>query len=377
MSGIYLHIPFCRKKCHYCDFFKSTGLNQKPELLTAMKKELISRKLELEGEVIETIYFGGGTPSVLSAGELAELLKSISQNYQISAIAEITLEANPDDLMPEYLAELRRIGFNRLSIGIQSFSDPNLKLMNRRHDALQATQSVGSARAAGFQNISIDLIYGIPNQTAEDWEQNIQHAINLEVQHISAYHLTYHEGTVFHDQLTKGILKELPDELSIRQFELLTEMLKTAGFEQYEISNFCIPGNYSKHNSSYWKGSKYLGIGPSAHSFDRKTRRWNVSSVEDYLSGIGNDMVYYETEILTEQDRYNDYLITGLRTIWGISEAFIKEHFNEHVFNHFQLIKAKYLKAGYLIQTEDSLVLLQEGLLISDQIVADFMLVEY
>lgn len=376
MSGIYIHIPFCRKKCHYCDFFKSTNLGRKGQLLEGLRKELEIRNPELKDELVETIYFGGGTPSVLATAELDDLVKTIRQNYRISSDAEITLEANPDDLTPGFLSALRTVGFNRLSIGIQSFSDQNLQLMNRRHNALQAIRSVTSAQEAGFQNISIDLIYGIPNQTTAGWKEDIQQAINLDVQHISAYHLTFHEGTVFNDQLRSGQLKELPDEISIQQFEILTGMLKNAGFEHYEISNFCKPGWYSKHNTAYWKDSKYLGIGPSAHSFDQKSRRWNVSSIDLYLSGLEKDQSWFEQEILSEQDRYNDYVITGLRTIWGISESRIKTDFSSSYFKHFCAVKEKYLKTGALKQTMDSLTIGHESLFISDQIVADFMIVE-
>ncbi|HZL11122.1 MAG TPA: radical SAM family heme chaperone HemW [Prolixibacteraceae bacterium] len=376
MAGIYIHIPFCRKRCHYCDFFKSTDFSQKVRLLAGLKKELVSRASELTSEEINTIYLGGGTPSVLMIDELKELLDIIRQNYQVSPEAEITMEANPDDLSQAILSAIREIGFNRLSMGVQSFSEADLKLMNRRHGVMQAVQSVKWAKKAGFSNISIDLIYGLPNQNLEVWERNVRIAVELDVQHISAYNLTYHEGTVFYDQLKKGILKELPDELSLQQFELLIKILKEAGFEHYEISNFCKPGLYSQHNSSYWKNKKYLGIGPSAHSFDFQSRRWNVSSIPKYLQGLENGETYSETEILTEQDRYNDYLITSLRTIWGISEVFIQTEFPEKYFIQFQKIKEKYLQSGHLVSTPEIVTLSPEGLFISDQIMADFMVVE-
>ena len=376
MAGIYLHIPFCRKRCHYCDFFKSTDLSQKARLLEGLKKELESRSLELTSEEINTIYLGGGTPSVLLVDELKSLLDTIFLNYKVSSEAEITMEANPDDLSQAVLSFIREIGFNRLSMGIQSFSEQDLKLMNRRHGVMQAIQSVKWAKTAGFRNISIDLIYGLPNQTLEEWERNVQVAVQLDIQHISAYNLTYHEGTVFYDQLKKGILKELPDELSLQQFEILIRTLKDAGFEHYEISNFCKPGFYSKHNSSYWKNQKYLGVGPSAHSFDLVSRRWNVSSIGAYLDGIENSKPYSESEILTEQDRYNDYIITGLRTIWGVSEELIKSEFSAAYLDHFQKVSEKYLQSGKVIRTSEKVSLSPEGLFISDQIMADFMVVE-
>lgn len=376
MAGIYIHIPFCRKRCHYCDFFKSTDLSQKARLLEGLKKELQSRAPELVSEEINTIYFGGGTPSVLLIDELKDLLNIIYQNYQVAENAEITLEANPDDLSQAILSALKQIGFNRLSMGVQSFSEADLKLMNRRHGVMQAVQSVKWAKTAGFSNISIDLIYGLPKQTIEEWERNVRIAVELDVQHVSAYNLTYHEGTVFYEQLKKGILKELPDELSLQQFEMLVKILKEAGFEHYEISNFCKPGLYSQHNSSYWKSRKYLGIGPSAHSYDLASRRWNVSSISKYLEGLENDQPYFETEILTEQDRYNDFIITGLRTVWGISEEYIQATFSLEYFNHFLKMKAKYLQSGQLTCNSGTTSISPEGLFISDKIMADFMVVE-
>jgi oxygen-independent coproporphyrinogen III oxidase len=375
MAGIYLHIPFCRKRCHYCDFFKSTDFTQKSRILAGLNLELESRAPELASEVIDTIYLGGGTPSTLLPDELNDILNTIRRNFQVSPEAEITMEANPDDLNQANLTALRRIGYNRLSMGIQSFAESDLKLMNRRHGVMQAIQSVKWAKKAGFSNLSIDLIYGLPNQTLEEWERNVRIAVELDVQHVSAYNLTYHEGTVFYDQLKKGILKELPDELSFQQFESLISILKEAGFEHYEISNFCRNGLYSKHNSSYWKGKKYLGVGPSAHSYDLQSRRWNVSSISKYLHGLENGESYSETEILTEQDRYNDFIITGLRTIWGISEEFIKREYSSLYFAHFESIRDKYLRSGHIICTSGTVCLAPEGLFISDKIMADFMVV--
>lgn len=376
MAGIYLHIPFCRKRCHYCDFFKSTDLRPKTRIIEALKQELILRSGELDNDEVNTIYLGGGTPSVLVVGELKDLLQTIKSGFNVSPEAEITMEANPDDLSQAILSYLREVGYNRLSMGIQSFSEADLKLMNRRHGVFQAVQSVKWAKKAGFSNISIDLIYGLPNQNLAEWERNVETAIELDVQHISAYNLTYHEGTVFYDQLKQGILKELPDELSLQQFQLMIRRLKEAGFEHYEISNFCKPGFYSKHNSSYWKNEKYLGIGPSAHSFDLTSRRWNVSSIHEYLDGIENRKPYSESEILSVYDRYNDYIITGLRTIWGISEEFIKREFPEKFWIHFRQIKEKNIQTAHVISLPDKVCLSQDGLFISDKIMADFMVVE-
>lgn len=375
MAGIYIHIPFCRKRCHYCDFFKTTDFSQKFRILAALKKELESRAPELASEEINTIYLGGGTPSVLMIDELKSLLDTIREHYRVSPEAEITMEANPDDLSQATLTAIRQTGYNRLSMGVQSFAEADLKLMNRRHGVMQAIQSVKWAKKAGFTNLSIDLIYGLPNQTAEEWERNVRIAVELDVQHISAYSLTYHEGTVFYDQLKKGILNELPDELSLQQFDLLVNILKEAGFEQYEISNFCKPGFYSRHNSSYWKRKKYMGIGPSAHSYDLNTRRWNVSSTGKYLQGVENNENYSETEVLTGQDRYNDNIITGLRTIWGISEELIQTEFPAPYSLHFQKMCDKYEQAGQLIRSAGMVRISAEGLFLSDRIMADFMVV--
>jgi oxygen-independent coproporphyrinogen-3 oxidase len=344
--------------------------------LEGLKRELQSRAPELDSEVIHTIYFGGGTPSVLLIDELKDLISTINEHYQVAKDAEITLEANPDDLSQAILSALKQIGFNRLSMGVQSFSESDLQLMNRRHGVMQAIQSVKWAKKAGFSNISIDLIYGLPNQTIEEWERNVRIAVELDVEHISAYNLTYHEGTVFYDRLKKGLLKELPDELSLQQFEMMIQILKEAGFEHYEISNFCKPGLYSRHNTSYWKSQKYLGIGPSAHSYDLVSRRWNVSSISRYLDGLENDQSYFESEILSEQDKYNDCIITGLRTIWGISEDMIQSTFSPKYFTHFQKSKEAYLKSGHLVCTSGKVCINDAGLFISDKIMADFMVVE-
>ena len=375
MAGVYIHIPFCRKRCYYCDFFKSTDLSLKISLLDGLKRELELRSAELLSDEITTVYLGGGTPSVLSVDELKDLLINVQSNYQVCADSEITIEANPDDLSYEKLSALRQMGYNRLSMGIQSFAASDLKRMNRRHGVEEAIQSVKWAKEAGFDNISIDLIYGLPDQNQEEWEHNVRMAIELDVQHISAYNLTYHEGTVFYEQLKKGILNELSDELSIQQFELLIKLLKEDGFEHYEISNFCKPGYYSKHNSAYWKNKKYIGIGPSAHSFDLQTRRWNVSSIPDYLRGIESN-AYYELEVLSEQDQYNDYIITGLRTIWGVSEEYIQTQFSPGYYLHFRKIKQKYMQSGHMSITGSTVCLNDSGLFISDKIMADFMVVD-
>lgn len=376
MAGIYIHIPFCKTKCHYCDFYKTTDFGAKTDFVSALKKEIKWRKDELGSEKIASIYFGGGTPSVLKITEITEILALVSQCYELENDIEITLEANPDDLSSDFLEGVKTTTVNRLSIGTQSFHDHDLKSMNRRHNSHQAIHSIKAVRDSGIDNISIDLIYGLPDQTLKDWEDNIEKALQLDVQHISAYHLTYHEGTVFYKYLQAGKINELPDELSLKQFKVLIQQLKEAGFEQYEISNFARNGCYSKHNKAYWERKKYLGFGPSAHSFDHKTRRWNVSSLRKYLQAIDQQAVFWESEILSEQDQYNDYLITSLRTKWGISEAYLKQSFNEKYIRYFQAKAKKYLNSEHLRLKNGIYLLSEEGLFISDKIMEELFFIE-
>ena len=376
MAGIYIHIPFCKTKCHYCDFYKTTDFGAKTDFVSALKTEIEWRKNELEQEEIVSIYFGGGTPSVLKIEEIRGILDSINRFYQIAPDVEITLESNPDDLSETFLDGLKTTSINRLSIGTQSFHDHDLKSMNRRHNSQQAIHSIEAVKRAGIKNISIDLIYGLPNQTLADWEANIEKALSLDVQHISAYHLTYHEGTVFYDYLKTGKIKELPDELSLDQFKLLLDRLNKAGFEQYEISNFARNEQYSRHNKAYWERKKYLGFGPSAHSFDHKTRRWNVSSLRKYLQSIEEKSSFWETEILSEQDQYNDYMITSLRTKWGISEHFLKETFADKFVQYFRKEANKYLNSQHLRFENGVYKLSAEGLFISDKIMEELFYLE-
>lgn len=376
MAGIYIHIPFCKTKCHYCDFYKSTDFAARPDFLDALKQEMTQRRAELGSEPIETIYFGGGTPSVLKPTEVESVLTEIGKNYQVASGAEITLECNPDDLTDSFLSAIAASPVNRLSIGTQSFRDADLKQMNRRHNGAQAVNAVKAARQAGFSNISIDLIYGLPEQTLDDWNRNVQTAIGLHVQHISAYHLTYHEGTVFFDYLKTGKIKELPDELSFSQFELLKTELEKAGFEHYEISNFALPGLYSRHNRAYWQRKSYLGFGPSAHSFDLKTRRWNVSSLGAYLKAFEQQTPYWEFEVLTPQDMYNDYVITSLRTIWGIAEHDLRAGFEPRFLDHFRREVQPFIVGKQVIFDGSSYKLTTEGLFISDRIMEHLVFVD-
>ncbi len=376
MAGIYIHIPFCKTKCHYCDFYKTTDFGAKTDFVSALKQEIEWRKNELQQEEIASIYFGGGTPSVLKIEEISSILHHLSNCFSVADDVEITLEANPDDLIPEFLEGIKNTPVNRLSIGTQSFHDADLKSMNRRHNSQQALASIQAASDAGIKNISIDLIYGLPNQTLADWKDNVLKAVALDVQHISAYHLTYHEGTVFYEYLKTGKIKELPDELSFDQFKLLLSELKKAGFEQYEISNFARNQRYSRHNKAYWERKKYLGFGPSAHSFDHQSRRWNVSSLRKYLQAIDEKVPFWETEVLSPQDQYNDYMITSLRTKWGISLNYLQTNFASKYVSYFQHEAEKYLESKHLYLEDGIYRLSDEGLFISDKIMEELFYME-
>jgi len=368
MAGIYIHIPFCKTRCHYCDFYKSTDFGARNDFLSALKKEIIQRKDALNHAQIESIYFGGGTPSVLKVSEIESILQVIRSTFRLCPDPEITLESNPDDMTASFLHALTHTGVNRLSIGIQSFHDDELKLMNRRHDAAQARKCVQQALEAGFQNRSIDLIYGLPGQSLAKWKKNVEAAVDLGVSHISAYHLTYHEGTVFYDDLKSGKIREMTDELSISQFKWLRHQLMEAGYEPYEISNFARPGWYSRHNRAYWEQKSYLGFGPSAHSFDQRTRRWNVASLGRYLEAVESGGVFWEEEVLSRQDQYNDYMITSLRTIRGISREYLDAVFGAPYACYFRQEARPFIDAGYMLDDQGIYTLSEEGLFISDRI---------
>ena len=332
MSGIYLHIPFCKQACFYCDFHFSTSLKKKEELISCLIKELEIRKAALEHETIETIYFGGGTPSLLTVSELERLIKTIYVNYKVAENPEITLEANPDDLMSigaqsgAIFKEYKEIGINRLSIGVQSFFEEDLKMMNRAHNAKEAIESIKLATNY-FDNITVDLIYGIPNMTPEKWTQNLQTVFDLGIPHISSYALTVEPNTALDSFIKKGKYPPLDEALAKEHFDILVEETRKNGFVQYEISNFGKLDYFSKHNTSYWQGKKYLGIGPSAHSFNKTHRSWNVANNSKYMHSILENKLPSETEKLSKNDQFNESIMTGLRTIWGVSLAEIEANF--------------------------------------------------
>lgn len=376
MAGIYIHIPFCKKKCNYCNFFSVASLAGKNNILPAIADELHARRDYMKGEEIETIYFGGGTPSLLTAAEIDSLLQSISNDYKIAIDAEITLEANPDDLTPEKLAELRKTKINRLSIGIQSFYDDDLEYLNRAHNARQASAAVKDAQAAGFSNITLDLIYGIPTLSDERWVSNVLRAMSLGVQHISAYSLTVESRTPLEYLIRKGKAKPVEEEQSIRHFELLTALMRENDFIHYEISNFCLEGWYASHNTNYWKGRKYLGIGPSAHSYDGKTRQWNVSGINSYIQAIQNGSGPEGSETLSTAQHYNEYVMTSLRTIWGCSLDEISKRYGEEYAQYIRKLSASYLDDEKLILEDGILRISVSGLLMADAIASDLFVTE-
>ena len=375
MAGIYIHIPFCKRRCIYCDFFSTTQSEKKSAYIHALCQELDMRKDYLEGEDIETIYLGGGTPSQLTQKELEEIFSSLYNIYKVKENAEITLEANPDDLTPEYIHMLRTLPINRISMGIQTFQEETLKLLHRRHTAQQAIEAVKHCREAGFQNISIDLMYGLPGETLETWKEDLQQAIALHPEHISAYHLIYEEGTALWKLREQNQVEEADEDLSVTLFKTLIEELTHAGYEHYEISNFCLPGLHSRHNSSYWTGKKYLGCGPSAHSFNGTSRQWNVASLDKYIQSIQQGELDYEIEELDIYTRYNDFVITTIRTHWGMSLSHLRSIYGENLYQYCLRMAKPHLEQGVLEIKEDTLKLTKEGIFISDGIISDLLFV--
>lgn len=370
MSGIYIHIPFCKQACHYCDFHFSTSMKKKEEMLAALTNEISLRKIEFENEVVETIYFGGGTPSVLSAQEINNLITTVYDHYKVSENPEITLEANPDDLSSERILELAKSPVNRLSIGIQSFFEEDLKMMNRAHNALEAKKCLAEATQY-FDNISLDLIYGIPGLTDEMWKQNIETALSFGIPHISSYALTVEPKTALRKLIDTGKIAEPQDDVASNHFMILVEMLQKNGFIHYELSNFGKENYFSKNNSAYWLGKKYIGIGPSAHSYDGEKRGWNVSNNTLYIKSIQNAILPIETEILSKSDRYNEYIMTGLRTIWGVSLKRIEEEFGAKYLQYLHLQAKKYLQDDLLFIESQILKPTSKGKFLTDGIASD------
>ena len=372
MSGIYIHIPFCKQACHYCDFHFSTNLKKKDEMVLALAKEIEMRSHPIT-EPIETIYFGGGTPSILSVADLRFLIDSVYENYNVIENPEITVEANPDDLTKNRIIELSKNKVNRLSIGIQSFFEDDLKMMNRAHNSEEAKKSLEIATQY-FDNISIDLIYGIPEMSNEKWLQNIEMALSFGVPHISSYALTVEPKTALHSFIQKGIIPQPDDEVAQEHFHLLVDKLSENGFIHYELSNFGKENYFSKNNSSYWLGKKYIGIGPSAHSYDGENRGWNISNNSLYIKSIQENKLPLETETLTKTDRYNEYIMTGLRTIWGVSLDRIEEEFGKTYLDYLNQQAAKFIEDHLLFVDDNILRTTKKGKFLSDGIASDLFL---
>jgi len=370
MSGIYIHIPFCKQACHYCDFHFSTSTKKKSQLVDMLCRELEIRKDELGKPKIETIYFGGGTPSLLNSEELDLIFKTIFEHYKVSENAEITLEANPDDLSKEVIKMLDASSVNRLSIGVQSFFEEDLKLMNRAHNSEEALHSLQLAKQY-FDNISIDLIYGIPGQSNEQWNENLSTALELDIPHISSYALTVEPKTALEKFIEKGKVKPVEDEQYREQFDMLVNMLTSNGFEHYEFSNYGKPGYHSQNNMAYWLGKPYLGIGPSAHSFDGSSRKWNISNNLHYIKAIQAGNLPQQSEQLSVTDSYNEYVMTRLRTKFGVSAEDIREKFGEKYRDHFLKETGKFLEDGLMEKIDDTFHITAKGKFLSDGIAAD------
>jgi len=374
-NGLYLHIPFCKSKCFYCDFYSIEQTSLKEELLEALLLELSVEPtfLGTERPVLRTIYFGGGTPSQLSSGEFAQIFASIEAHFDLSECEEITLEANPDDLTPTYIAMLRRFPFNRISIGVQSFLDTELAAINRRHTAAAAKEAILECSRQGFNNISLDLMYGLPGQTLDSFMVSVEQAIALPVKHISSYSLSWEEGSVLYSKLQSGVLKQAPEELSEVCFFGMKDLLEHAGFEHYELSNFSLEGFRSKHNSSYWDGSSYLGVGPGAHSYNGEVRRFNPPSLKRYIAGVSMGLDFRETEALDAATRYNDFIITRLRTMQGLNLKELTERFGAPMMDYCLKNALVSLHSGTLQLEGDWLALTRKGLFVSDSVMSDLL----
>jgi len=368
MSGIYFHIPFCKQKCSYCDFYSTKDSNGIDELVQSEIKELILRKDYLNHELVETIYFGGGTPSLLNIYHIIDLLKCVRENFNASDDCEITFETNPDDLTIDYLKGLFDNQINRLSVGIQSFDDDVLKYLGRRHDSCNLNYNIETAKSVGFNNISVDLIFGIPGMSLQTYLDSLDKVIQLDIQHISAYALTIAEGTLFYKLRKQNILKEIDEEDLLIQFNSTIDILSENGFNHYEISNYAKEGYKSRHNCSYWEDVNYLGIGPSAHSYNGISRQWNISNSHNYCDLVGKNEPFFEVEFLTHKDKFNEYIITGLRTSNGVSRKFVDENFEGEVVKHFVKEVFILLKQELIYPYDDRVVLTRRGILISDYI---------
>lgn len=375
MAGIYIHIPFCKQRCNYCAFYSSTLYNIKEEYTNAVCQELRMRKEYTGNDTIATIYFGGGTPSTLSAEQLHKICDTIYSTYNIAETPEVTIECNPDDLTPQFLEQLRRLPFNRISMGVQSFNDTQLKRLGRRHTAEGARQAVANARAAGYSNISIDLMFALPGSTAEDWQHDLESAIKLKPEHLSAYNLMYEEGTPLYRALQRGDFEELSEDENVTQFRMLITAMKNAGYRHYEISNFALPGRESRHNSSYWNDTPYIGCGAAAHSYNGTSREWNIADIKAYIEGINSGKRNFEIEHLTEEEHYNDTILTRLRAAEGLPLKWMKEKFSKKLNTYMLRAAEKEVALGNLKVEGENLSLTEKGIFISDAVIRELIYV--
>ncbi len=376
MAGIYIHVPFCYSRCSYCDFYKTTDQSLKHEYIKAICKEIDLNSQFFLNNTVNTLYFGGGTPSTLSYNELSAIIKALRKKAINFSPLEITIEVNPDDVTDTYVSNLVKLGINRVSMGIQSFYDEHLRKMNRRHNSKQAIEAIRILKSHSINNISIDLIYGLPYMSFDQWKSNVKTAIDLDVTHISAYHLTFEKGTPYFDYLSKGIFKEIEEDESVQQFEYLVRQLEEAGFINYEISNFCKPDLHSQHNSNYWTGDNYLGLGPSAHSFDGTKRVWNVRHLQKYCDSIQNNAPYFEAEKLTDSDRYNELVMLGLRTRVGIDSKRLESVLSVTLYSYFQNEIRHQVEQGNIVCENQYYRVSEDKRFITDRIISELFYIK-
>ena len=376
MASIYIHIPYCKQQCTYCNFHFRIVQNDKAEMLKSIKKEIEMRQPYLNGSTIRSIYFGGGTPSILNKKELNSLVNTVYRHFTIDTDAEITLECNPDDLNTKMLSDLKEIGINRLSIGIQSFDDADLKFMNRSHNVKEALECIRLAKKVGFDNITIDLIYGLPNQSNDKWKQNLKQMLALDIQHFSAYALTIEPKTVLKHLIDKKKVTPLEEKITVEHFNTLVQIATENNFIHYEISNFGKEDFFSNHNTAYWKNQHYLGVGPSAHSFNGTSRQWNIASNKQYIEKVNANRSYFEMEELSNAQQYNEYIFTSLRTIWGVNKRNIKGRFGKEIEIHFLKEIKKWEKKKDVINIKGRYMLTQNGKVFADAIASDLFIVD-
>lgn len=372
MAGIYIHIPFCKSKCAYCNFFSLASQSKMNDYLDALKNEIVSRNQYLGNEMVETIYFGGGTPSLLSADDIAEIIEILHKNFNIISKPEITLEVNPDTVDKEKLISLKEKGINRISVGIQSFNDDDLRYLDRKHNSKHALQIIDDLESVDFDKLTLDLIYGIPTLTEEKWNKNLDIFFSTGISHLSAYALTVEPKTILGQKIEKGILQDVNEDATIRHYEILIERTKECEFEHYEISNFAKKGFRSQHNSIYWKDVKYLGLGASAHSYDGNSRQWNVSNLTKYINtDFDTDTDFFERELLTKDDKFNEYVMTSLRTSWGCDINKIASEYGISYANHFLKNVKSYVDKGIMLKNDNSYILTDNGMLLADGIASE------